>query len=53
MVETDSKRIKVAAKFNRCVVFTLPSGQVIEVKVLGEKADAALASKALVAAFTN
>jgi hypothetical protein len=43
--------IKVVSKFNRCLSFTLPSGEVIDVKVLGEKADAALAAKKLLAAL--
>ena len=43
--------IKVVSKFNRCLSFTLPSGEVIDVKVLGEKVDAAKAAKTLLTAL--
>jgi len=39
----------VTAKYNRCLAFTLADGTVVEVKVLGEKADAAVAAKKLLA----
>lgn len=46
------EKTKVAIKFNRCVEFTLPSGQVIVCKVLGEKPVAAADAKTLVAALS-
>jgi hypothetical protein len=43
----------VVAKFNRCLSFTLADGTVIDVKVLGEKADAAVAAKRLLDALSK
>jgi hypothetical protein len=43
---------KVTTKWGRCLSFTLPSGEVIDVKVLGEKDAAKAASAKLLAALT-
>jgi hypothetical protein len=43
--------MKVEAKWNRCVVFTCKDGTQVTVKVAGEKAQAALDAKKLVAEF--
>lgn len=40
------KNTKVAVKYNRCLEFTLPTGQTVTVKVLGEK-DVAKSNAAL------
>ena len=45
--------LSVTAKYNRCLAFTLPSGQVIEVKVIGDKVAAVAQAKALLAALTQ
>ena len=45
--------VNVASKFNRCVEVTLPTGQVIVAKVLGEKAEAAANTRILVSALTT
>lgn len=39
----------VTSKYNRCLAFTLADGTVVEVKVLGEKAEAAVLAKRLLA----
>lgn len=44
--------LNITAKYNRCLAFTLPSGKVIEVKVLGEKPQAAADAKELFVALT-
>jgi hypothetical protein len=42
----------VKAKFNRCVEFTLADGSTINVKVMGDKAQAKADALKLIAAFT-
>jgi hypothetical protein len=39
--------------YNRCVSFTLPSGTVVTLKMLGDKAQANADAKALIAALTS
>ncbi len=45
----NSNIASIAPVYNRCVRFTLADGTVIDVKVMGEKADAAVAAKRLIA----
>lgn len=51
MLNTNIK--SVAAKYNRCLSFVLASGETVEVKVLGEKADAAASAKKLLTALVS
>lgn len=44
--------LNVASKWGRCLSFTLPSGEVIDVKVIGEKDAAKVAASKLLAALT-
>ena len=44
--------MKMTKKFNRCIEFTLPTGEVITAKVLGDKDAAAKSCTALMSALT-
>lgn len=44
---------KVAVKFNRCIEFTLQTGETVTVKVLGEKAVAKANAALLLSALTT
>ena len=44
--------MKVTKKFNRCIEFTLPTGEVITCKVQGDREAAAKACTALMTALT-
>lgn len=48
-----NSKLTVAKLFNRCVRFTLADGTVIDVKVMGEKADAAVACAKLIDALNS
>ena len=53
MVFMMKNEVTVTPKFNRCLAFTLPSGTVVQVKVLGDKVQAALDAKLLLAALSQ
>jgi len=53
MVNMMKNGLSVATKYNRCLEFTMPSGEKIEVKVLGEKPAAAANAKRLLDALTK
>jgi hypothetical protein len=42
---------KVSPLFNRCLAITLPTGEVVNVKIMGEKGPAAAQAKTLTAAL--
>lgn len=44
--------MKIATKFNRCIEFTLPTGEVITAKVLGDKDTAKANTAKLISALT-
>lgn len=51
MIENNSNTVAVTKKYNRCLSFTLPTGEVIECKVIGEKDAAAVSSTRLLQAL--